>query len=83
MTIPAAVAAEVRAIASERRITMSRALVALAEQGIQADKDARQRLTTAYKRFIKEREPSRKHEAGQDLIRTIFGKDALAEDSLP
>lgn len=83
VTIPAAVAAEVRTIARERRLTMSRALVTLAEQGIQANKEARQRLTAAYKQFMKEQEPSRKNAAGQDLIRAIFGKDALAEDSLP
>ena len=83
VTIPAAVAAEVRTIARQRRLTMSRALVTLAERGIQADKEARQRLKAAYKRFMKEQEPARKNEAGQDLIRAIFGKDALAEDSLP
>jgi hypothetical protein len=62
---------------------MSRALVTLAERGIQADREAKQRLKAAYKRFIKEQEPARKNEAGKDLIRAIFGKDALAEDSLP
>lgn len=70
-------------IATERRLTMSRALVALAERGLQADKEARQRLRVAYKRFIKEQEPARKNAAGQDLIRVIFGKDALGEDPLP
>lgn len=83
VTIPAAVAAEVRTIARQRRLTMSRALVTLAERGIKADKEARQRLKAAYKRFMKEQEPARKNEAGQDLIRAIFGKDALAEDPLP
>jgi hypothetical protein len=28
------------------------------------------------------REPSRKDEAGKDLIRAIFGKDATAEDTV-
>jgi len=29
-----------------------------------------------------EKNPKRKGEAGTDLIRAIFGKDALAEDSI-
>ena len=83
VTIPAGVATEVRRIAKRRRMTMSRALVSLAERGIQADREARQQLKTAYDRFMKEHEPARKNEAGKMLIRAIFGRDALAEDSLP
>ena len=37
-------------------------------------------LEAAYQRFMNEQEPIRKEEAGKDLIRAIFGKDALAED---
>ena len=33
--------------------------------------------------FMKERKPARKNEAGRALIRAIFGKDAIAEESLP
>ena len=83
VTIPAGVATAVRKIAKQRRMTMSRTLVTLAERGIQADKEARQQLKVAYDRFMQEQEPARKNEAGQTLIRAIFGRDALAEDSLP
>jgi hypothetical protein len=31
---------------------------------------------------MSERDPVRKDEAGKDLIRAIFGKDAIAEDSV-
>jgi hypothetical protein len=31
---------------------------------------------------MKEQEPARKEEAGKDLIRAIFGRDAIAEDTL-
>lgn len=44
--------------------------------------DAKENLKTAYRRFLKEKEPSKKEEAGQELIRAIFGKDAIAEDPL-
>lgn len=61
---------------------MSRALVSLAERGVRAEADAREQLQTTYRRFIEENEPARKNGAGRDLIRAIFGKDALAEDSI-
>lgn len=80
--MPAALAAEVRRVATERRLTMSRALVSLAERGVQAEQDAKENLKAAYQRFVGEQEPARKNEAGKDLIRSIFGKDAIAEDSL-
>lgn len=57
VTMPAALAADVRRVARERHLTMSRALVVLAER-------------------------DRKNEAWRDLIRAIFGKDSIAEDSV-
>jgi predicted DNA-binding ribbon-helix-helix protein len=80
VTIPGPLAAEVRRVAKERNLTISRALVTLAERGVRAEQDAKSNLRTAYRRFLKEREPSKKEEAGHDLIRAVFGKDAIAED---
>ena len=80
--MPAALAADVRRVASERRVTMSRALVVLAERGVRAEAEAKQQLKVAYRRFLEEREPDRKNEAGRDLVRAIFGKDSIAEDSV-
>ena len=59
---------------------MSRALVSLAEGGIRAESDAKENLKVAYQRFMKEQAPHRKNEAGKDLIRVIFGANAIAED---
>ena len=75
VTIPAKLAADLRRVAKERHVTMSRALVALAERGIQAEAEAKQQLMAAYRNFVGESEPARKNEAGRDLIRAIFGKD--------
>lgn len=61
---------------------MSRALVVLAQRGVEAEAAARDRLNATYRRFISEADPGRKGEAGKDLIRAIFGKDAIAEDSI-
>jgi hypothetical protein len=80
VTIPAALVSEVRRTAKEQRLTISRALVALAERGVRAE--AKQQLKSSYERFVAENEPSRKNAAGKDLIRAIFGKDAIAGDSI-
>jgi hypothetical protein len=82
VTIPAQLAREVRRVAKERNVTMSRALVTLAERGVEAEAAARAKLTTAYEKFMAERDPARKNEVGEDLIRAIFGRGAVAEDPL-
>jgi hypothetical protein len=82
VTIPAPLAAEVRRVAKERHLTMSRALVSLAERGVCAELDAKENLKATYRRFMKEQEPARKEEAGKDLVRAIFGKDAIAENTI-
>jgi hypothetical protein len=82
VTIPAPLVAEVRRVAKERKLTMSRALVSLAERGIQADMEAKKKLKAAYRRFVNERKPGAKDQAGKDLVRAIFGTDAIAEDTL-
>jgi hypothetical protein len=82
VTIPAPLVATVRRVAKQRHLTMSRALVSLAERGARAELDAKRNLTATYKRFLDEQEPARKNEAGKDLIRAVFGKDAIAEDTV-
>jgi len=61
---------------------MSRALVSLAERGVRAEWDAKESLKASYQRFMKEQDPAWKDEAGKDLIRAIFGKDGVAEDTI-
>lgn len=82
MTIPAQLAVEVERVARKKHLTMSRALVALAQRGVEAEAAARENLHATYRRFVSEADPERKGEAGKDLIRAIFGKDAIAEDSI-
>jgi hypothetical protein len=80
--MPAHLAREVRSVAKERNVTMSRALVTLAERGVEAEAAARARLTAAYEQFMAEADPARKSEVGEDLIRAIFGRAAIADDPL-
>ena len=82
VTIPARLAMAVRRVAKERHLTMSRALVVLAERGVEAETAARDNLNKSYHLFMSETEPDRKTAAGKDLMRAIFGKDAIAEDPI-
>ncbi len=82
VTIPATLVSEVRRAAKEQHVTMSRALVSLAERGVRAEAEAKEQLKFSFNRFLAENDPTRKNEAGKDLIRAIFGKDAIAEDSI-
>lgn len=82
VTIPGSLAIEVRRVARERNLTMSRALVALAETGVRAEVEAKENLKAAYQRFMDEQEPARRDEAGKDLMRAVFGKDAIAGDTV-
>jgi len=61
---------------------MSRALVVLAQRGVEAETAARDNLKATYDRFMSEADPERKGKAGKDLVRAIFGQDALAEDPI-
>jgi CopG antitoxin of type II toxin-antitoxin system len=82
VTIPAKLVSEVRRTAKEQGLTMSRAIVALAERGVRAEAEAKEQLKSSYDRFLAENDPARKNEAGKDLIRSIFGKNAIADDSI-
>jgi len=69
-------------MARKKHLTASRALVVLAQRGVEAEAEARTHLNSTYRRFMNEADPKRKNEAGKDLIRAVFGKDAIAEDPL-
>ncbi len=80
--MPAKLAREVRRVAKERKVTMSRALVTLAEQGVEAEAAARAKLAAAYEEFVGAADPKKKDKAGKELIQAIFGRAAIAEDPL-
>ena len=82
VTIPVQLAIELERVAKKEHLTMSRALVVLAQRGVEAEAEARKNLKATYRRFMPEADPERKGEAGKDLIRAIFGKDSIAGDSI-
>ena len=80
VTIPAHLACEVRRVAKEHKVTMSRALVTLAEKGVEAEAAAKAKLAATYEQFMATEDPKKKREVGKELIKAIFGRDAIAED---
>jgi predicted DNA-binding ribbon-helix-helix protein len=82
ITLPAPLAVEVRRLAKERHLTVSRAVASLVARGVQAEQGEKANLTAAYERFMSEADPQHQEEAGKDLIREVFGKDAIAGDSV-
>jgi len=71
-----------RARSQEETPEFKSALVVLAERGLEAEAEERASLNATYRRFMSESDPERKGDAGKDLIRAVFGKDAIAEDPL-
>ena len=60
--MPAELAIEVERVARKKHLTMSRALVELAQRGVEADVAARKNLNATYRRFLSEDDPQRKGE---------------------
>ena len=46
---------------------------------VRDEPEAKENLTIAYSKFLKESEPPEKEEAGRDMIRAIFGKASIVE----
>jgi hypothetical protein len=66
VTIPASLAREVRRVAKERKLTMSRVLVTLAEQGVEAEAAERARLAAAYEQFMSTDDPRERTRPGRN-----------------
>jgi len=61
---------------------MSKILSGYVEHGVRSDVDSMQRFDAAYDRFMEESNLEQKAAAGRELIRSIFGDDAIAEDQV-
>ena len=82
VTLPPSLVVQVRRVARERHLTLGRALVELAERGVQTELEAKSKIDAAYAQFMSDQDPAHKGQAGKNLIRTIFGTDSIAEDPL-
>ncbi|MGA3202260.1 MAG: hypothetical protein ABSF12_07160 [Bryobacteraceae bacterium] len=73
VSLPANVAAQVRSIARSRRLSASRMLVELIENGIEADKRKQQDFFELAERFRSAGDPKEVKRLGDQLGRMVFG----------
>ena len=71
--LPAKVASQVRTMAKSRRLSATRMLVELIENGIEADKRKQQEFFDLAERFRNESNPESAKRLGDQLGRMVFG----------
>jgi hypothetical protein len=74
VTLPARVARQVRSMAKHRRLSASRMLVELVEQGIEARKHREKDFFTLAERFRAATDPREVESLGDQLGRMVFGE---------
>jgi hypothetical protein len=73
VSLPATVATQVRAMARTRRLSATRMLVELIENGIEAEKRKQQQFFELAERFRDAKDPDAARRLGDELGRMVFG----------
>ena len=73
VSLPAQVAVQVRAMAKSRRLSATRMLVELIENGIETEKRKQQEFFDLAERFREEKDPAAARRLGDKLGRMVFG----------
>jgi len=73
VSLPAKVAAQVRSLAKNRRLSSNRMLVELIENGIEAEKRRQQEFFELAKQFRSAKDPEEAKRLGDELGRMVFG----------
>ena len=73
VSLPAKVASQVRTMAKSRRLSATRMLVELIENGIEAEQRKQQEFFDLAKRFRNETDPDAARRLGDELGRMVFG----------
>ncbi len=73
VSIPAKVAAQVRSLAKNRRVSSNRMLVELIENGIEAEKRKQQEFLELAEKFRSTKDPEEAKRLGDKLGRMVFG----------
>ena len=79
VTLPAQIATQVRAMAKTKRVSATKMLVALIENGIEAEQRKQQEFFDLAERFRAEKDPEAAKRLGDKLGRLVFGTDAFGE----
>ena len=73
VSLPAAVASQVKSMAKSRRLSATRMLVELIENGIEAERRKQQEFFDLAERFRNEKDPDTAKRLGDQLGRMVFG----------
>jgi len=73
VTLPAKTAAQIRNLAKTRRVSSSRMLVELIENGIEAEKRKQQEFFELAERFRETADPEEAKRLGDELGKMVFG----------
>ena len=73
VSLPAEVATQVRAMAKTRRLSATRMLVELIENGIETEKRKQQEFFELAERFRDAKDPDTAKRLGEELGRMVFG----------
>lgn len=73
ITLPREIAKQVESISKQRRLSDNRVMVALIEQGLEAQKEKEKAFFELAQRFRKANEPKEVERLGDQLGRFVFG----------
>ena len=73
VSLPVKLAAQVRSMAKNRRLSANRMLIELIEDGIEAEKHKQRRFFELAERYRKESDPEAAKRLGDQLGRMVFG----------
>lgn len=73
MSLPAKMASQVRTLAKSRRLSATRMLVELIENGIEAEQRKQEEFFDLAERFRNEKDPDAAKRLGDELGRMVFG----------
>jgi hypothetical protein len=73
VSLPVKIAAQVRSLAKNRRLSSNRMLVELIENGIEAEKRKQQEFFELAEKFRSTRDPEEAKRLGSELGRIVFG----------
>lgn len=78
LTIPHEIAEAAERMSKDHHWTFEKALLVLLKRGLSAQRAAEQDIENKYETFLRETDGDRAEKAGDDLIRAVFGADAIA-----
>jgi len=78
VAVPADLYEEIKRLAASENWPESRVVVMLARLGAKSQRKMEKQLHSSYEAFMHENDPQKQDQLGDDMIRSIFGPEAVA-----